>query len=184
MNILLEGIGVALILSLGGAVIFSTVKLFFSAFFSIFFLITAIAFIYLIYLLWRSPRREGRYTALLIWGLMTASAVLLDLPLLGYFAIQALTVWILRAFLFHRTLLPVFLDAGLTLLSLCAATWAYVSTHSPFLSLWSFFLVQALFCLIPQAQSKRQLKHTNSEQRFERARQSAESALTKLLNQH
>jgi hypothetical protein len=75
------------------------------------------------------------------------------------------------------------IDLGLSGLSLAAAIWAAHQSGSVFLTVWCFFLVQALFVHIPTHIGRRgEPDHEDLEgaHRFERAHHAAESALRKL----
>ena len=72
---------------------------------------------------------------------------------------------------------------GLNGLALSGAIWAAVQSGSLFLSIWSFFLVQALFVGIPSSISRRpgsKAAGPDPEDRFQRAHRVAEAALRKL----
>lgn len=179
-----ESIIVALIISLVGTIIYGTCKLLFGSILSFFFVVTTISFIYLLYLLWRSPRKEGRYTAFLIWCLITAITALTNISLLPYVLLQSGIIWLFRAYFYHHSFLTTAADGVLFLLGIATAIWTYINTQSPFLSLWTFFLLQALITVIPQKQSILDKPTHSTEQRFNRAKKSAENAIEKLLSTH
>ena len=63
------------------------------------------------------------------------------------------------------------------------AVWAATETGSPFLSIWSFFLVQALFVAIPVrvgGNHREPQPEDHHDERFERAHRAAQAALRRL----
>ena len=88
-----------------------------------------------------------------------------------------------RSLYFYSSVLPALTDLMLSGLGLAAAVWAAGQTGSVFLSLWCFFLVQALFVVIPTRIRRR---HSESSlgpdglDRFQRAHRSAEAAVRRL----
>jgi len=78
-------------------------------------------------------------------------------------------------------------DLALTGISLAIAIWAWLTTRSLFLGFWSFFLVQALFVLIPRKLARShdsQTADSHSDDPFERAHRAAEMALRNLISTH
>ena len=69
--------------------------------------------------------------------------------LLELVLIQAAMIWLVRSLYFHGSLISAALDFGLVSAGLAAAAWAMINTGSLAAALWSFFLVQALFCWLP-----------------------------------
>ena len=55
----------------------------------------------------------------------------------------------IRAYAYSQSLVPGLLHGGLCLLGLGAALWTYAHSSSLALASWSFFLVQAIFALLP-----------------------------------
>jgi hypothetical protein len=78
------------------------------------------------------------------------------------------------------------MDMGLNALSLVIALWAISRTGSVFLATWCFFLVTALFVVIPQSvrgKSRSQSASNVDNEKFERARRQADQALRQLFTQ-
>lgn len=113
------------------------------------FILYAATLTYLSYLLRRSNARIGRVLAIAAWALVSAGGFLLDVALLEQALLQAGLVWLIRSLYFHDSLLAAALDFGLVSAGLAAGAWALLNTGSLAAALWSFFLVQALFCWLP-----------------------------------
>jgi len=95
-------------------------------------------------------------------------------------------LWLLRSLYFYSSALSALLDLGLTLAAVATAYWAIAYTGSVFLCVWCFFLVQALFVVIPPAVTgaRGPVFSTDSDaEKFERARLRAEKALRQLFAQ-
>ncbi len=176
-----EGVLVAAVASVSGAALYTAFILLFSIGMGARLAVTFIFSAYLVYLLWRSPNKTGRMTALFFWGATLLATWFLDPPFPWYLAIHLGAIWLIRALVFYKNIISVFADLALTALSLVATMWAYLNTHSILLALWSLFLVQALFTVIPH-QWPRKTKSTivNKNDRFMQAHRNAEAALRKL----
>jgi hypothetical protein len=108
------------------------------------------ALTYLLYLLKRSDARVGRVVAIATWSLMTLICWLLDVHLLEQVLLQATVIWLVRSLYFHNSMFTALLDLGLISVGLAASAWAMLNTGSLVASIWSFFLVQAMFCWVPR----------------------------------
>ena len=183
----LEGVVVALALSLVGAAVYSATSLFFSGGWLIRALIAALSLAYICYLISRSGQRLGSVTTLALWNFAAIAAWLLNPPLLIYTLLHLGLIWLVRSLYFYTSPLSAVVDMGLTGLSFMAAIWAIVESQSVFAGLWCFFLVQALFAAIPanfnQPRSKKQSEQTVEDQ-FDRAYHAAETALRQLYSNH
>lgn len=180
---LIEGIGVALVTSIAGAAGFSVLAAVFSDA-NVFRLVIALMTLtYVLYLLARSHERVGRVTVVFIW-LTVASLNYLFVPsLLLYLVIHIGLIWLVRALYHYQGILPAMADLILTGFGLISAIWAWSVSQSLFLSFWCFFLVQALFVLIPKQFSSKTGKQEPSslaEDKFERAHRAAELAVRKM----
>jgi hypothetical protein len=178
-----EGVGVALATSVTGSMLFTVLASLFTGGFVLRTLIAALSLLYLLYLLKRSQERVGRITTLTAW-LATAMGIwLLGLSLPLYLLAHLSLLWLVRSLYFHAGLLSALADLGLVLFGLAAALWAWLSTNSLGLSLWCFFLVQALFVLIPMHFKRRSGLRKDSQaeaDRFQHAYRVAEAAISKL----
>ena len=112
-------------------------------------LLCSAALTYLVYLLKRSDARVGRVVVIAGWAFLSAACWFFDVPLFEQVFIQAGIIWLVRSLYFHASLLTTALDFGLVSAGLAASTWAMVNTGSISGALWSLFLVQALFCWLP-----------------------------------
>ncbi len=146
---LLDGIVIALGISLGAA----TAGLLFGHFVAAGTLFQAVLWgatlAYLVYLLKRSRARTGRVVVIGAWALVTLGGWLLGASLSEQVLAYAGLIWLVRSLYFHGSLVAALLDLGLVAVGLAAAVWALLNTGSMAASLWSFFLVQALFRWIP-----------------------------------
>jgi hypothetical protein len=148
--------------------------------------IPALALTYLLYLFSRSEERVGRVTTLSLWGALAAITWWVAPPLPLYLLIHVGAIWLVRSLYFYSGVMPALLDLGLSSLSIFAAVWAIVQSGSVFLATWFFFLVQALFVVIPSAvKRKRSATHNAASDRkkFEHAKRSADQALRQLFTQ-
>lgn len=105
---------------------------------------------YLLFLLKRSGTRVGRVVLLSAWMLTSLACWFFGLALLEQVLIQAGFVWLTRSLYYHNSLFSAALDFGLVSAGLAAGAWAMINTGSSAAALWSFFLIQALFCWIPE----------------------------------
>lgn len=182
---LLRGIGAALALSvLGGALGFALAQLAGAAA-AWRVLAPLLGLLYVLYLFRRGGRRVGRIAALAVWGLVSAAAwlALPSLPL--YVTVHAAMVWLIRSLYFYAGVLPALADLGLTTFALALGGWAAARSGSAFLTLWSFFLVQAFFVFIPVsfrngAGSFASAAAREDDGAFVRAQRSADAALRRL----
>ena len=177
----IQGAVVAFVFALAGAAAFTTLKLLLGSWLVLKLVICVLSGFYVLYLLSRSNEKTGRLTIPALW-LTGAVATWVFVPGLTLFAIAHLgMVWLIRSLYYHSSVLPALFDLGLCGLSLLAAFATAQHSHSIFLRIWSFFLLQALFVAIP---SLIKTRHTDaqdqSEQRFKRAMRKAEAALRRM----
>ncbi len=178
-----EGVVVGIIASIAASVLFATLTWILFPANVLEIIVTAISLAYTIYLLARSGEKTGRIVVLTGWSLIATLAWALSLPLTLFVLVHVAFLWLIRSLYFYSSILSALLDLGLTGFSLAAAIWAGAHTSSIFLSIWCFFLIQALFVAIPA----RMTKHSRTryltperEDSFECAHRSAEAALRKL----
>jgi hypothetical protein len=108
---------------------------------------------------------------------------LFEVPLFTQVLIQAGIIWLLRSLYFHGSILSAALDFGLVSVGLAASAWAMVNTGSLGGALWSFFLVQALFCWIPDLARKQPgdiYRNQHDQSSFQSAHRVALDAVRKL----
>ena len=183
----LEGVAVALAASLSGAAVYNALDMVFPGAQILRVVIACLSLAYVIYLLGRSPERLGRVTAVAAW-LVVAGLLWFTQPSLPFYLGMHLgAIWLIRSLYFYSSPLSALADLGLTGLGLSAAAWAIVRTGSPFLGIWCFFLVQALFVAIPKeafrGSGTRRNRHAATD-RFQHAYRSAEAAVRKLSSNH
>ena len=158
-----DGLIVALLIALAAGV----ASLLFGGFFAQALLIGVVlhaaALAYLVYLLQRARARVGKLITLTAWALLTAVNWLLPIPLFEQILLLAAFIWLVRSLYFHASLISAALDFGLVSVGLAAAAWAAVNTGSLAAALWSFFLLQALFCWIPQAAGQAKPVRTDAD---------------------
>jgi hypothetical protein len=149
-------------------------------------LVAALGLAYLLYMFSFSSERIGRLTTLSLWAGMSLTLWFFDTPFGLYLMAQIGALWLVRSVYFYSSALSALIDLALNVVAVASAYWAAVHTGSVFLTLWCFFLVQALFVAIPpelRRQSRRSpVSHPNTEN-FERARLRAEKAIRQLFAQ-
>ena len=133
---------------------------------------------YLFWLLARHEARVGRVASVAAWCLAAALLLAVDPALWTWLFVQAGLIWLLRCLYAHDSLRGALLDAGLNGLALAAAIATAAHTRSLFLSLWCFFLLQALYVLIPGTATRPGT--ADDRDPFEHAARTAESALRRL----
>ena len=177
---LIEGIAVALVLSLICLPLGMFISLLTTGFQTAKLVIALLTLAYICYLLKRSDSRVGRVTlgALSAFGLL--SAALFHFSLLDMVFISVGIIWAVRSLCYYSSLLMAVVDACLCILGVGFALWVYMATTSVALATWAFFLAQAVFVFIPRRMTKRpDLRSTTGSRidRFDQAAKSAEAAL-------
>jgi len=179
----LEGVAVAFAASLAGSVLYTTLSTVFPGIPVVRLLIAGTGLAYVVYLLSRSPEHIGRVTAAAAWLLVAGVLWFTHPPLLLYACVHLGAIWLIRSLYFYSSALSALADLGLNGLGLATAITAVTRTGSVFLGIWCFFLVQALFVVIPKSVRRTPAAghagHTG-EDRFQHAYRAAESALRKL----
>ena len=177
----INGVVVAFVFALAGVATFSSLTLLLGAGFVLKIMISVLGGAYVLYLLSRSNEKTGRLTIPTLW-LIGATTAWLLLPEVTLFAITHITmVWLIRSLYFHSSVLPALIDFGLCGFGLLAAVATALHTHSIFLTIWSFFLLQALFVAIPSVINPRRTEpNDQSEQCFKRALHTAEAAVRRI----
>ena len=179
----LQGAGVALAASLAGSVLLAILGSVFPGASAVRLLIAGISLAYVLYLLSRSRERVGRVTVIAAWFLASGLVWLMAPSFTLYVIVHIGFIWLVRSLYFYSSVLAALADLGLTGLSLATATWALSHSGSVFLSIWCFFLIQAVFVAIPaRLPAKKTASQCTAvpEDRFQRAFQAAENAVRKL----
>ena len=186
----LEGAVVAVVASVSGAVLLSIMTTLGAGGIALRLVVAAVSAMYILYLLRRSKQRVGRIVCIAAWFTVAAGVWFAHPSLVIYVAAHVGLIWLIRSLYFYSSVLPALADLGLNVLSLALAAWAAMHTGSVMLSLWCFFLAQALFAFIPaqiKPSSRRGQPHidfSHVEDRFQRAHRAAESAVHKLSSIH
>lgn len=183
----LEGVGVALAASLTGSILFSALSPAIPELSLLKLLIAGIGLAYTLYLFRRSRERLGRVVTATAWLICAMLIWLLNPPLILYLLLHIGLIWLIRSLYFYSSLVSALADLGLSGLGLAAAIWAAVHTGSLLLSIWCFFLLQALFSAIPSDLKRGSgvaVKTQETADPFQQAEQAAEAALRRLTSIH
>jgi len=148
-------------------------------------MIAFLSSLYGFYLLYSSGKRTGTLTVLCLWVTSLVIIWTSGTPANSFLLMHLAALCVLRSLLFHPSLAGLFLDACLQLCAAFCSFWSLHRTGSVFLSVWSFFLVQATFYrirhLLPgRSATRKELSLETSENRFNSAQRDAEAALNKL----
>jgi hypothetical protein len=122
----LEGVGVALVASVAGALAYAALSLVGTPGAVLRLVVAGLGLAYLLYLLGRSAERVGRVTAVAAWTAAAAVLWLVKPPLGLYLLGHATAVWLVRSLYFHSGVLPALADLGLSGLGVVAAIGAAV----------------------------------------------------------
>lgn len=181
-----DGVLVALVSSFIGSVSYFVLSALFADAIVMRLIISGLSTAYIIYLLNRSNERVGRITVLAIWSVITITSWFIWPPAVLFVLINLGAIWLIRCLYFYSSLFSSLADLGLTLLSIAIALWTASHTNSLFLTLWCFFLTQALFVMIPRSMksSKNTSSNLNKEADFQHAYRVAEAAVQKLYSNH
>ncbi len=180
-----EGVGIALITAIGGSVLFTFLPHITGTATAIKLMISIITLGYLWYLFRRSPERIGRLTIVAGWLLATVITWLWSPSLILFALFNAGTIWLVRSLYFYNGVLISITDLLLTLLGFASAYWAMINTQSLFLSIWCFFLVQALFPSLLSLWNRTPTQtntSTESDDAFTNAHKIAEATIHKLAS--
>jgi hypothetical protein len=178
----LGGVAVAFVLAAAGAASFAALTSVLTSTFAIRAISTLLAGAYLLYLLSRSEERTGRIVTIAAWlsGAVATGVFVTSLPL--FIVSHVVMIWLVRTLYFHGSFTPALLDLGISALALATALWAVRTSGSLFLAAWCFFLVQALFVVVPEGTHARAQAGGFDDQPFKRAHRSAGAALHRLAN--
>ena len=182
-----EGVTVALVASFGASILYAALTTVLPNAWVVRLLVAVIGLGYVLYLLHRSRERVGRIAALAFWTAVAATTWWLQPPLSFYVLAHLGLIWLIRSLYFYSSVLPALTDLALTGLGLAAGIWAAVHTGSMLLAFWCFFLVQAVFVLIPPTMRSKATAGQRTripDDAFERAHRSAAAALRKLHAAH
>jgi hypothetical protein len=176
----LGGAAVAFVLALAGAAAFAATTPWLSTAHAIRGIAIALGGAYTLYLLSRSEERTGRIATVALWCVAAAFATVFASSLPLFLICQVASIWLIRSLYFHGSIVTALADLGIGGLALASAIWAAKSSGSVFLSIWCFFLVQALFVALPADVATKARSDEGSDQPFKRAERSATAALRRL----
>ena len=146
---LLEGVLVALVLSLSVSPLVVFVQLALGSLLAWKIGVMVLAYTYMCYLLMRSGRRSGRVTLGLLALTILLASIVCNLRFPTILLLCVTLMWAVRSFAYSRSLVSTVLQGGVCVLGCGAALIVYGHSRSLALAIWSFFLVQAAFVLIP-----------------------------------
>ncbi len=142
--------------------------------------VLAAAMLQVLALLATHPARSGRIVAAAAWLLLSGLLVLVDPNLTIWLVAQTGFIWLLRSLQRYDSLVPAAADALLCGFALAAAVATAMHTRSLFLSLWCYFLVQALAAFLPRRLGAKPTAAAVDPNDFEAAFRTAEAALRRL----
>jgi len=182
---LLEGVLVALVLSLSVSPLVVFVQLALGSLLAWKMAVMVMAYTYICYLLARSERRSGRMTLGLLALTVLLASLVFNLRFATLLLLCVTLMWGIRSFAYSRSLVSAVLQGGVCVLGCGAALMVYGHSGSLALAIWSFFLVQAAFVLIPAQFMRRAATSTgetlgSAPDGFGRAYHAAEQALERL----
>lgn len=178
-----EGVVIALIAAVTGEILLTVMPWVVGQWLAVMLTVSLLSLGYLLYLLRRVPTKTGRASLLALWCVASLVAAVWEIRLPLYLLMQLGFIWLTRAVYFRNSLFGALADLGLHALAASAGVWAYVRSGSVFLALWSFFLVEALFPLLPgsASESSSNIPDDGSvNSRFEQAHRTAMAALQRL----
>src|SRR4051794_16677685 len=152
---LLEGVLVALVLSLLAAPLVALLHSLIGSLLAWNAVVVAMAYTYICYLLVQRGRTSGRVTLGLLALIVLLAGIVLDLRLTSMLLLCMALIWGIRSFAYSRSLVSAVLQGVVCVLGCGAALTVYGHSGSLALAIWSFFLVQAAFVLIPARLTQR-----------------------------
>lgn len=182
-----EGIFVALVLSFVSSVVLFTLSSIFPISILIRMIITGITFAYILYLLSRSKERVGRIMVITVW-FVSMTVLWFAWPPITLFILAHLTsIWLVRSLYYYSSLFSALSDLALNYFSVAIAFVVAGHTNRMFLTLWCFFLIQALFVMIPKNMKKKFTTKSSTpfkkDDEFQHAYRAAQAAVRTLSNQ-
>lgn len=144
--------------------------------------LSLIMLLYLGCLIWQNPMPAGRVTLMAFnLGLMLL-CMLFEVRLETVFWLYPTIIWLNRCLLRYSSILAIMSDSALCLLGTGAALWALGNGYGLVMALWCFLLLQAVHVMIPCRKAPhRKMPASQTQDNFNRAMQSAESALQQLM---
>ncbi|MEM7466373.1 MAG: hypothetical protein AAF387_05750 [Pseudomonadota bacterium] len=172
----IEGAVLALILSALGSLSYSLLSFFFVSTSAGLMIAGVVCALYVFYLLRRSTRKSGKLVSAVATLAILLVAMLVPVSIIALAAALLFLIWLLRSCYFRTGAFDSAGDLALIIGGAGLAIFTAMYTSSLFLSLWSFFLVQAFHVFLP-AITRSHTKNNRHDDPFERAHANAESAL-------
>ncbi len=181
----LEGVAVAMSAALTASVAHPVLSPLFGSEWTLRLIIGGLGLGYVLYLLHRAREHVGRITTTAVWLLLAGLTASFISSLTLYLAAHLGMVWLVRT-LYHRSgVLAAVADLALNTLAWMGGVWALLHSGSLFLGVWTFFLVQALFVVVPRRSGAGKAADTTAPRHpdpFQQAQRNAETALRRLAN--
>ena len=174
-------VGVGFALSLAAAVLFSAMRPWLGSEVLLRGLVLGLSGGYLALLLHALHARIGVVLTLASWLVLSGLLLVFNPTLWVWLALQSVLIWLLRCLYRYDRLGSAIADAALSGLALATAVVTASHTHSLFLTLWSWFLMQALFVFIPTGRVATSARaEPENDDAFGQAQRTAEAALRRL----
>lgn len=146
-------VGFGLLLSVIGGVVFTALRPLMGTELVLRGLIIGLGAAYLALLLHDLRARIGVVVTLACWVVVTGLLLAFNPTLWVWLLVQVLLIWLLRCLYRYDSLAAASADAALSGFALAMALVTADYTHSLFLTLWSYFLVQAIYVFIPRGRA-------------------------------
>jgi hypothetical protein len=176
-----RGVGLAVLATMAGGVAMTIFPWLIGTLTTMKLVISALTLAYLGVMMHDSQERTGRFATLLLWLTITITLLVANPNLLIWLLVCSAMIWLMRSIYLHRRLISLSGDAVLNAVAVVASVATLLHSHSFWLAIWVFFLIQALHVWIPAARKTRH--HTtadDSQHQFEQASRIAETALKRL----
>ena len=170
----------ALAISVVGAVLHSVLAGVFGRALSLRLVVLVVALIYVLSLLYQSPLRSGRVVAVIAWLALSGLLLGFNPALSVWLILQTGFVWLLRGLQGYDSLISAGIDALLCAFALSAAVATAMHSQSLWLTLWTYFLVQALHVFVPRRMAAADPVRPVPANDFDSAFRNAEMALRRL----
>ncbi|MCB1607447.1 MAG: hypothetical protein KDI71_10775 [Xanthomonadales bacterium] len=131
---------------------------------------------FVVWLSW-AGKRSGRLVAISLWLVMGAGLLVLNPGLSAWLLLPSILIWLARLWFRSAGPLAALADAALCSFALAAAIVSADHSHSLFLALWCYFLIQALNPFLPGTSPAAPRAHSDP---FDAAARQAEAALRRL----
>lgn len=123
---------------------------------------------------------KGLVSSITVLVLITMVSWLFAWSLLTVIILNCFLIWIIRSHNFYKSAISSICDLGILIASTVLAAYTFLHTDSLFLSIWVFFLCQALFVFIPTSVNSNSTQSHKRESKFFAAQRNAQNALSQL----